>query len=193
MTQEFEAVIKGRTPYMQHRMDDAVLEKWEKKRGKIIENENANKEEMVKALFVSYIDDKNKPYIPSEHFRQSFILAGTYIKAKVGNSKKNISNVVAAMFTIKEENIYNFSKDKFEIDKRSAVNSNAHARVMVIRPKWKNWGCKFTLVIDNDTITEETIKDLIQYSGSYIGVGSYRPQHKGLFGRYDLVSLTKLK
>jgi|GEM_PF-3413611 len=193
MVLKYKIKIVGKTPYMQHRMDDTALSKWEKGRGKIIENDGVNKEDIIKALFCSYLDEKNKNYIPSEHIRQSLICAGSYIKAKVGNSKKNISNIVAGMFTIDEEKIYDFSKDKFEIDKRSAVNHNNKARVMVIRPKWNNWSCEFTLSVDNDTITTETITDLIIYAGSYIGIGSYRPQHKGLYGRFELKEIKKIK
>ena len=193
MVQKYSVEYISKTPYMQHRMDDTALDKWEKGRGRIIENDNANKEDVALVLYHSYLDENNKFYIPSEHIRQSLIEAGRYIKAKVGNSKKSIANIVAGMFTVDEEKIYNFSKENYEIDKRSAVNHNNNARVMVLRPKWNNWSCKFTLTIDNDTITEDTIRDLITYSGAYVGIGSYRPQHKGLYGRFELKSLKKIK
>jgi len=190
---EYKVVIKGKTPYMQHRMDDAKLEDWEKNRGKIIERDDVAKEDLIRALFHAYYDGKEdnpKFYIPSDQVRGAMINAGGMVKSKVGNSKKSMKNIVAGMFFIKEPKLY--LPNSFEIDKRSAVNRNIKARVISIRPKWVEWGAEFTLQIDNDTITQSTVKDIIESAGNYIGVGSFRPQCNGMFGRFDLVELQAL-
>ena len=176
--------------YMQHRMDDQKLEDWEKKRGRIIERPDVALEDLKRAEFHAYRNAKGKLFIPSEHIRTSLIEAGKLIKSKVGNGKRNMSNIVAAMFYVTPEEI--LLKDEFEIDKRSAVNNNIKGRIITIRPKWKNWQAEFELIIDNDTITENTIRELLTFSGSYIGIGSFRPQHKGQFGRYILTELKEL-
>jgi hypothetical protein len=177
--------------YMQHRMDDIKLEEWEKNRKFIIERDDVAKEDQVRAEFHAYINKKGKFYLPSEHIRCSLIDAGSYMKAKVGNSKKNMSNIVAAMFFIKEDEIP--LSDDYDIDKRSAVNKVVKARIISVRPKWKNWKANFTLVIDNDTLTTQTIKELINYAGNYVGIGSYRPQHKGPFGRFTLTKFNEIQ
>lgn len=176
--------------YMQHRMDDLKLEEWEKLRHKIIERDDVAKEDLTRATFHSYMDENGNFYMPSEHIRCSLIEAGKYMKSKVGNAKKNMSNIVAAMFFVSPDKIK--LPDTFEIDKRSAVNNNIKARIITIRPKWKDWKVTFDLIIDNDTITKETIKELLEYSGNYVGIGSYRPQHKGQFGRYITDSIKEI-
>jgi hypothetical protein len=55
------------------------------------------------------------------------------------------------------------------------------------------WQIKFKLEIDNDTITRETIEDLLNYAGSYVGVGSFRPANNGMFGRFEVTRLIKKK
>jgi len=174
---------------MQHRMDDIALAEWEKKRGRIIERKEVSKEDQLRAEYHSYFNGKDF-YIPSEQIRQSMINAGAFMKAKVGNSKKSMKNIVAAMFTIEEEEL--LLPKKYEIDKRSAVNKNVKARVICIRPKWKDWNATFTLDIDNDSITDETIKEILNYAGNYVGIGSYRPQNNGNFGRFELISIDKI-
>jgi hypothetical protein len=186
---KYKVRIEGKTPYMQHRMDDMKLEEWEKKRGVIIERDDVSKEDLLRAVFHSY-KDENGFFIPSEHLIGAMINAGSLVKAKVGNSKKSMKNIVAGMFSIEEEKIY--IPNNFEIDKRSAVNRNIKARVITIRPKWSQWSAEFTLLVDNDTITEETIKNIIQFAGDYVGIGSFRPQCNGRFGRFSLVTITSL-
>lgn len=188
----FAVTITLITPYMQHRMDDTKLEEWEKKRKKIIEREEVSKQDNIRANYHSFFDDATQTfYMPSDHIRMSLIGAGGYVKSKVGNARKSMKNVVAAMFTVIPEKIVIPEFD--EIDKRSAVNKNVKARVMVVRPKWNKLEVSFEILIDDDTITKETVEQLLDYSGRYVGIGSYRPEHTGSFGRYEIKKLEEIK
>lgn len=186
----FEVKIKFTTPYMQHRMDDLKLEEWEKNRKLLIERDDVAQPDLIRAEFHSYKENENY-YIPSEHFRCSFINAGGMVKGKVGNATKSMKNIVAASFIINPEKIIIPQWDS--IDKRSAVNKLVKARIIVIRPKWNpELIVSFKLVITNDSLTKETIKTIIEYSGMYVGVGSYRPEHNGFFGQFELVHFFEL-
>lgn len=186
---KYKVEIKSKTPYMQHRMDDAKLEEWEKNRKLIIERDDVSKEDQIRAEFHSYQDNEGF-FIPSEQLKGSLIGGGAMVKSKVGNSKKSMKNIVAGMFFIEEEKLR--LPKNYEIDKRSAVNRNIKARVICIRPKWNEWKATFTLAIDNDTITEETIKEIINHAGNFIGIGSFRPTNNGSFGRFELINIQKV-
>jgi len=183
---EYKCKIVGTTPYMQHRMDDQKLEDWEKNRKLIIERDDISKEDSIRAEFHSY-QDEDGFYLPTEQIRGSLINAGAMVKSKVGNARKSMKNIVAGMFFIKEEKCR--LPKNYEVDKRSAVNRNIKARVICIRPKWNKWNAEFTLMIDNDTITKETVTEIIQNAGQYIGIGSFRPTNNGMFGRFELESI----
>lgn len=191
---KYKVKVKGVTPYMQHRMDDTKLAEWEKRRGTIIERDHLNDEPEKKAAFHSYIDQDGNYYIPSEHFKQCFVKGGAFVKGKVGNTTKSMKNIVAGMWRILEERI---SFRKFdEVDIRSAVNRNIKARIITHRPKWMQWEAEFTLSIDDDTknrVTDETVRAIIEYGGRYLGVGSYRPEHTGEYGRFEIAELTLLQ
>lgn len=181
----FKVKIKGVTPYMQHRMDDIKLEEWEKKRGLIIEREDVAKEDIVRAEYHCYRNGNGKCFIPADQLRGSFIGAGSMVKGKVGSGRsKSMKQVVAAMFMVTPDHIE--IPDFDTIDKRSAVNKNVKARVMVIRPKWTEWEAEFKLNVMNDTITSETVKSIIENAGDYIGIGSFRPTNNGMFGRFQV-------
>jgi hypothetical protein len=183
---KFKVRIEGITPYMQHRMDDVKLEDWEKNRKLIIERDDIAKEDIARAEFHAFISD-GKFYLPAEHIKGALINAGAMVKSKVGNSKKSMKNIVAGMFFVFPEKLP--LPQQYVIDKRSAVNKNIKARVICIRPKWEKWETEFELHIDNDTITEATIKEIIENAGNYIGIGSFRPQNNGMFGRFKLIEL----
>ena len=180
---KYKVKIKGVTPYMQHRMDDQKLEDWEKNRKLIIERDDISKEDNIRAEFHAYSDGKGF-YIPAEHIKGSLIGGGAMVKAKVGNTRKSMKNIVAGMFFIEEEKLR--LPKEYTIDKRSAVNNNIKARIIVVRPKWEKWKTEFVLRVDNDTITTETVKEILKNAGQYIGIGSFRPTKNGSFGRYDV-------
>lgn len=168
-------------------MDDLKLEEWEKCRKNIMERAEVSHEDAVRAEYHCYRNKDGQCYIPSDHLRGSLIGAGTYMKAKVGGRSKSMKVVVAATFVPSPEEIV--LPDFDAIDKRSAVNRNVKARVMVVRPKWTNWEASFDLNVYEDTITKETVAQLINYAGNYVGIGSYRPTANGLFGRFEIESI----
>lgn len=187
----YKVRIKGTTPYMQHRMDDIKLNDWEKNRKHIIERPELNNADLVRAEYHCYRNEVGKCYIPSEQLRIALINAGTYLKSKVGTKTKSMKGIVAAMFRINPENI--IIPDFDQIDKRSAVNRMIKARIIVVRPKWSEWGCEFNIEIGEDSITHQTINELLVTAGRYVGIGSYRPTNNGYFGQFQVTLLEKLE
>lgn len=186
----YKIKIHGITPYMQHRMDDIKLSEWEKNRKHIIERPDVNIEDIKRAEYHCYRNGEGVCFIPSEQLRIAFINGGTYLKSKVGARNKSMKGIIAAVLRISPEEIP--LPDYDLIDKRSAVNKNVKARVMVIRPKWSLWEAEFDMLLDNNTLTVETITELITVTGNYVGIGSYRPTNNGYFGRFSLKSIDKV-
>jgi hypothetical protein len=186
----YKVKIVGITPYMQHRMDDIKLEEWEKNRKHIIERPDVNQADATRADFHCYRNKEGKCFIPAEQLRIAMINGGTYLKSKVGSKTKSMKGIIAAVLQISPEQILLPEYD--EIDKRSAVNRNVKARIMVVRPKWLKWQAEFEMILDNGTLTKEMITELITVTGNYVGIGSYRPTNNGYFGRFKLVSIDAL-
>lgn len=187
----YRVKIDGITPYMQHRMDDLKLDEWEKNRKHIVERPDVNIEDAKRAEFHCYRSiTSDKCYIPAEQLRIALIGGGGYLKSKVGAGRtKSMKGVIAAILRVSPEEIQ--LPDYDQIDKRSAVNKNVKARVMVIRPKWSVWQAEFDMVLDNETLTEQMLIELLTTTGNYVGIGSYRPTNNGYFGRFKLNEITK--
>jgi hypothetical protein len=52
-----------------------------------------------------------------------------------------------------------------------------------------NWYIELTLNTGEDTFTLRQITELINTTGNYVGLGSYRPLNNGYFGRFELISI----
>ena len=53
--------------------------------------------------------------------------------------------------------------------------------------------CSFVIRFDETKLTAFQIKQAIEDSGQLIGLGSFRPEHKGRFGKFHLAQLKKIR
>lgn len=166
--------IKGITPLLYNRFRDVEIEGRSKKRtGSPIEADVRDK---------LYLLD-NKPYIPSVYFWSSLVEAGKQFKI-TGKGKSTYSKIIASTVEITPEAIMN--DHPWEIFRIAAVNPMTKGRMMTSRPRMEKWGCEFSIILNDDSIDEITIKEILEYAGKYVGIGDWRPQTKGVFGKYTV-------
>jgi hypothetical protein len=62
-------------------------------------------------------------------------------------------------------------------------------RVMKCYPKVEEWGGDVTFHILDDAITKDVFAEHIEESGSFIGIGRFRPQNGGYYGRFEVAGI----
>jgi hypothetical protein len=72
---------------------------------------------------------------------------------------------------------------KYAIDRRSAVIGKS--RVLRCRPMWSPWTMQVPLEIDTAILRPEQVEEALNLAGRIIGVGDYRPEKGGGFGRFS--------
>lgn len=70
----------------------------------------------------------------------------------------------------------------YEIDMRRAMVGNAG--ITRCRPKIDPWSADVTFEYDDDFIHEDHIYELMDIAGRTVGVGDFRPEKSGPFGRF---------
>ena len=130
-----------------------------------------------------YFDDENGVYLPTQNIRATLIGGAKLNKLGMAIKRGTV------MLSDREPLDYGkkLSKDKLweqgYIDKRSVVISNS--KVMAYRPKFKDWNVTFELIYDENTLDESDIMLSFENAGRFIGIGGYRPEKGGIFGRFD--------
>lgn len=71
---------------------------------------------------------------------------------------------------------------KYTIDKRAVVIGKA--RIPRCRPCWAKWQMRVPLEIDTSILTPAHILESLSLAGRIIGIGDYRPEKGGGFGRF---------
>jgi len=63
------------------------------------------------------------------------------------------------------------------------------SRVWKCFPVFATWGGQITVHIIDDAITEEVFEEHLRKAGNFIGVGRFRPQNNGFYGRFSVASI----
>lgn len=175
----YNVEIKGITPLLQNRFAGGEPDTSTKKK-----TETTKENDVENTLY--QIDGET--YHPAEAIRQCLIEAGKAFK----KGRANLSKTFASFVMVNPEAIP--LKEKWVTDRRAVVIPSTKGRVMRNRAKYNEWKLKFKVtVLDSDEINEKTLHDVLVYSGHYVGIGDYRPQKKGMYGRFILASIKEEK
>lgn len=131
-----------------------------------------------------YWDDELGIYMPTQNIRAS-IIGGAKLN-KLGMQIKRGTIMMEAKVPLdygKKLTIDQLWEQGY-IDRRSVVVSQA--RVMAYRPKFAKWSLQATLTYDESTLDENQIIQSAENAGRFIGIGGFRPEKGGTFGRFDV-------
>jgi len=174
--------IQGIVPLLQHRyrFADELEESAKKRSGK-----KDYSEEWKTSL---YYDDAIGIYQPSSHIEGALIKAATSFLIP-GRGKKSYKDLFKSAVFVSPEYIPHGLKgspdqlkaeQKLQIDRRLVrVNNSGVER---LRPMLKNWSLEFCIDIQDDQISVDTVKQILEHAGRYIGIGDYRPK----YGRFTI-------
>lgn len=173
--------ITGITPLLQNKPEEYGFdEQWVEKK--------ANTDWEKEALKKLYVDSDGNLYVPSTHIERSLIEAGKKIKVK-GQGKATYSKLFGSMISIQEFEILH-EITQYEIHKTLVVIPSTKGRIMRYRPMFKNWKLCFHIEADEE-IAADAIKEALEIAGKYVGIGDWRPEKKGKFGKFQVTMFQK--
>lgn len=183
----------GVSPILMDPMTDAVLEGL---RTGVRSNPKRDRPAVEVAREKIYREngDKSSIGLPSEMLFASLVAAGRNVK----NGKKQVSTVSTTtlpdFFSIQDLFLpfLNVKKGKKEneswkVDKRRGRLKDGTA-VCIVRPRFDKWEFEVIVEYDDKKVNESVIKDLFVNAGSAQGLGAFRPNCKGQFGRFKVAS-----
>jgi len=178
MTQKIQVTIEGTTPILFNRFRDTAIEGKSKKRtGAMAEAEIEDK---------LYQDENGKTQLPATYIRNSIVEASKQFKI-VGKGKSTYSKLVAS--TVMIEPFYiELKANKYEVFRISAVNPMTKGRMMTERPKYNKWTASFDILLNDDSVPVSVMNEILEQAGKYVGVGDWRPEKKGMFGKFMITS-----
>jgi hypothetical protein len=78
--------------------------------------------------------------------------------------------------------------DDYEVDSRPVTIPATKGRIMRHRARFDTWTAKFVLEVDTEVLPETMVHQLIEEGGRRLGIGDYRPEKGGPFGRFAITA-----
>lgn len=178
MTQKVEVTIQGTTPILFNRFRDIAIEGKSKKRtGAVVESDIEDK---------LYKDENGKTQLPAVYLKNCFTEAAKKFKIP-GQRTANYSKLVGS--TVDVEPFYiELDAKHYNVFRISAVIPATKGRVMVERPKYDEWKATFNVLLNDEGLPLDVMNEVITEAGKTVGVGDWRPQKKGMFGKFMITS-----
>ena len=173
---KFNVMIKGVAPLLFNRFPEED-NPGDKSKGK---SAVLSKDEQVKKSI--YRDEKGQVYSPADHLIGAMTKAATSFKLE---GKKTFKDVAKAGVFINPLKVAHLNQ-QYIADWRPVVINRG--RVMKGRARMDDWSLKFELVCIDDRATAKDIQEILEYAGTYVGIGDYRPR----YGRFEVIEFVRI-
>jgi hypothetical protein len=113
---------------------------------------------------------------------------------KLPGTRKSVKSISGGAIIPVEEKMY-FEEDyhlkDIEVDSRPCVVQRA--RIMRHRARLEKWSCTLDLQIDETILPVDHVQAILSDAGKRAGLGDYRPQKGGPFGRFFVSSWKEIE
>lgn len=141
-----------------------------------------------------YFDEDIGVYIPAMNLEAAFIEGSKQFKV---TGRATATKFIKSGLFINDDKLQLLvdnkpivDLDKVSVDRRTVKNPATKMRNTRYRAIFHKWSISFLLTISSDDyISTELLRDIIVYSGMYVGLCDYRPR----FGRFKLVSIKEVE
>ncbi|MDD5095710.1 MAG: hypothetical protein PHV74_15250 [Dehalococcoidia bacterium] len=169
----YQVSIQGVTPLLMHRFPMDKADSKSKKRTGVPDW----KEEALNSL---YTDEQGRIYEPSDHIEGSLKEAARQFKI-TGKRSATYAKLIGSTVAVSPAAIPHKITD-YVVDSRPVVVQRA--RVIRYRPRFDKWEIDFEIRSMDDQLDKEVLKQILDYAGSYVGIGDFRPGRGGKFGKF---------
>ena len=185
-----QITIEGTTPLLCNRFSDEAMEKATNGSAiSTIGDRGTPKEIAEKKL---YIGHDGRPMIPQPNVFRSIMDAGKFFKA--GKSKVTTlkSSLIPACMSIEEIEVPIIHKEPWTIDTRAVRIPSTGGRISTHRPCFHDWRLTFTVELDETVIGVKLLREIVDAAGKRVGLGDFRPDCKGPFGKFVVTEWKEL-
>lgn len=125
--------------------------------------------------------------------------AGLRVKPAGGGRAEFVTSLIKAGIFLLDEQLPLYDPvggeaiSKYEIDQRRVVNQSTKGGMLVARPKVPKWTAAVTLEWAPEVLPETLVTEMLTRAGRRVGVGAYRVEKGGPFGRFsaELLDVTR--
>ena len=177
--------IEGTTPLLCNRFTDAA--QMAATNGSRIATVGEKGTPLEQAQSRLYLGHDGKPMIPQPNLFRCLIDSGRFFKSGKSKITTQKTSLIPACLEVDGVEIPIEHKEPWTVDTRAVRIPSTGGRILCHRPCFNDWRLAFTLRIDTDMISVKLVRELVDAAGKRVGLGDFRPDCKGPFGKFVVV------
>lgn len=139
-----------------------------------------------------HYDDQGNAYIPPMAFKGALANAAKMLAIPIpGKGKSLYTKHFLAGVMVTDTLSLGVHKDKVEPQWLSCDPQGRKGGMGVLRafPHYEKWDGQIRIYVLDDTISKEIFEKVLREAGNFVGIGQFRPEKGGYFGRFELDSI----
>lgn len=138
----------------------------------------------------AHYDSEGHMFIPPMAFANSLKEAAKYLAIQIpGKGKSLYTKHFEAGVLVVEPLKLPVTRDEVEgqwVHVPSDGKPGGGSRVLKCFPTVPEWSGTVSYIILDDTVTKDVFEQVLKASGSFIGIGVFRPRNRGYYGRFEV-------
>lgn len=137
-----------------------------------------------------WLGQDDKPTIPQGAIRR--MIENAARKTKQGGNVREGLIVVAVKFDYDTKNLGKTVKELGKKAQFTVPVKVQQSRIMRTRARFDEWGAEFLLDTDDELVDKQKLEIWLDVGGRRIGLGDWRPEKSGHFGRFTVESIKEV-
>ncbi len=129
-------------------------------------------------------NDDNIFVIPQPNIFRCIMDAGKFFKAGRSKVTTQKSSLIPGCLEMHDTYYPIVHEQPWEVDSRPVRIPATGGRILCHRPSFEDWGLDFSMTLDTTILALTMLRDIVDKAGTAIGLGDFRPDCKGPYGRF---------
>ena len=174
--------IEGTTPLLCNRFADAAqMAATSGNRLAVVGDKGTPREQAEVRLYAGH---DGKPMIPQPNLFRCLIDAGKYFKHGKSKVTTQKTSLIPACVEVDGLELPITHKEPWTVDTRAVRIPSTGGRILCHRPCFHDWKVSFALHVDIDMLSPKLLREIVDAAGKRVGLGDFRPDCKGPFGKF---------
>lgn len=130
-----------------------------------------------------YLDEDGAYIIPQPNLMACIVNGGIFFKSGKRQITTQKTSLLYGLMVIEGSQIPIESDSGWKVDTRPVRIPSTGGRILAHRPCFDDWKLRFVIEVD-DEMPLDLLRDIVDAAGKKIGLGDFRPQTKGPYGRF---------
>jgi hypothetical protein len=140
-----------------------------------------------------YLDQGKNVVIPQPNLLRCIMEGGRFFKVGKKQVTTQKSSLIPACVDIPGVTLKLAYREPWDIDTRPVRIPSTGGRILCHRPIFHEWSVSFECDLDTTILNQKLFRDIVDAAGKRIGLGDFRPDTKGPFGKFVVTTWTEQK